>query len=85
MYVKYQVIGSQNVAVPTHFFKIILCESKNGEYELQSYVMPNAYCDKSTPLSNYLVPLDSIERSAGFIFFDRLQRPKLKTINGKSV
>lgn len=30
------------------------------------------------------VPLESIERAAGLIFFDRLPKDKLKKINGKS-
>jgi hypothetical protein len=34
-YVKYEVIGPNDVAVPTHFFKVILMEAKNG------YAMPH--------------------------------------------
>jgi endonuclease G len=29
-YVKYEVIGPNDVAVPTHFFKVILMEKANG-------------------------------------------------------
>lgn len=82
MYVKYEVIGSQNVAVPTHYFKVILCE-KQGTYSLYSYVLPNQPCDSSTPLSRYQVPIDSIERAAGFILFDKIPRKSIKYINGK--
>ena len=82
MYVKYEVIGQQNVAVPTHFFKVILCEKK-GNYSLYSYVLPNLPCDNSTPLSSYLVPIDSIERAAGFLIFDKIPRKQFKLINGK--
>jgi hypothetical protein len=42
------------------------------------YVLPNQPCDNSTPLSSYLVPLDSIERAAGFLLFDKLPRNQLK-------
>ena len=70
------------MAVPTHFFKVVLCE-KNGEYMLYSYVLPNATCNNETPLSFYLVPLDSIERAAGFLLFDKLPKNKFKLINGK--
>jgi len=76
-YVKYEVIGSHNVAVPTHFFKVVLCE-KQGVYSLYPYVLPNQPCDNSTPLSSYIVPLDSIERAAGLILFDKLPRNQLK-------
>jgi len=80
MYVKYEVIGNQQVAVPTHFFKVVVTE-KSGQYGLLSYVLPNAPCDKGIPLNNYLVPLDSIERAAGFLLFDRLPRNTIKSIN----
>lgn len=83
LYVRYEVIGANNVAVPTHFFKVVLCETKNGDYELFSYVMPNAVCSNEIPLDRYLVPIDSIERSAGFLLFDRLMKNKIKMINGK--
>ena len=83
LYVKYEVIGEQHVSVPTHFFKVVLCENKNGTYDLFSYVLPNAFCNKDIPLQSYLVPIDSIERAAGFLLFDRLMKSKIKLINGK--
>ena len=82
LYVKYQVIGASNVAVPTHFFKVMLCE-KGGEFHAYSYVMPNAPCSNETPLSSYMVPLDSVERAAGFLIFDRMPRSQIKSINSK--
>ena len=82
LYVKYEVIGQSNVSVPTHFFKVLLCE-KAGEFHLYSYVMPNAPCNNETPLSSYMVPIDSIERAAGFILFDRVAKSQIKTFNSK--
>ena len=73
------MIGVNNVAVPTHFFKVVLCE-KGGEYSVYSYVLPNAPCDDSTPLSSYIVPLDSIERAAGFLFFEKIPRKQIKLL-----
>ena len=35
------------------------------------------------PLSDFLVPLDSIERAAGFLIFHQFPKEKLKKINGK--
>ena len=83
LYVKYEVIGTQNIAVPTHYFKVILGENKDGNYDLFSYVLPNSYCPKETPLESYLVPIDSIERAAGFLLFDRVLKSKMKLVNGK--
>lgn len=84
MYVKYQVIGRNHVAVPTHFFKVVVTENSNRELALESYVMPNAPIEDNTPLSAFLVPIETVERAAGLLFFDKLSLDKLKTINGKS-
>ncbi|XP_077334801.1 endonuclease G, mitochondrial [Lithobates pipiens] len=77
MYVKYQVIGTNNVAVPTHFFKVVVLEKFNGEIELRPYVMPNCPVDDKIPLEHFLVPIESIERAAGLLFVPNI----LKTTN----
>ncbi|KAH1021901.1 hypothetical protein HUJ04_011385 [Dendroctonus ponderosae] len=41
MYVKYEVIGSQHVAVPTHFYKMVVGENQDGSLEMECYVMEN--------------------------------------------
>lgn len=41
LYVKYKVIGKNFVAVPTHFFKVVLLENEKGEFELEAYLMAN--------------------------------------------
>ncbi|KAK0179682.1 hypothetical protein PV327_005413 [Microctonus hyperodae] len=84
-YVKYEVIGSNHVAVPTHFFKIVVGETKDSKYEMEAYVMPNAPIDDSIPLTSFQVPPESIERAAGLLFFDKLSRSRLIKINGKKV
>ena len=82
-YVKYQVIGQNNVAVPTHFFKILVMENDGGELELESFVLPNQEIHDSVPLDNFRVPPESVERAAGLLFFDRVSREKLAKINGQ--
>ncbi|KAI4458155.1 endonuclease related [Holotrichia oblita] len=67
-YVKYEVIGANNVAVPTHFFKIVVAETENGELHMESYVMPNQVIDNNVALSNFQVSLKSIKAKV-FIFF----------------
>ncbi|KAK0172674.1 hypothetical protein PV328_005964 [Microctonus aethiopoides] len=84
-YVKYEVIGSNHVAVPTHFFKIVVGETKDSKYEMEAYVMPNAPIDDNIPLTSFQVPPESIERAAGLLFFDKLSRSRLTKINGKKV
>jgi len=81
-YVKYQVIGQNNVAVPTHFFKIVVMENETRDLELDAFVLPNEEIPDATPLDNFRVPPESVERAAGLLFFDRINRDKLVKING---
>lgn len=84
MYVSYEVIGQNHVAVPTHFFKVLVIES-NGSFDLEAYVLPNCVVDDKTPIESFRVPVDTIERSAGLLFFERIPRNKFRSINGKKV
>ncbi|ODV81558.1 uncharacterized protein CANTADRAFT_24460 [Suhomyces tanzawaensis NRRL Y-17324] len=65
--VTYEVIGSPpNIAVPTHFFKLIVGE-KNGQEDISvgAFVLPNDVIDNSTPLTQFQVPVEALERSSG--------------------
>ena len=81
-FVKYKLIGDNNVAVPTHFFKVILARSRKGGFILESYVMPNEEIRDDIPISSYLVPKHAIERGAGFMIFDYVADSQYHTING---
>lgn len=54
-YIKYQVIGANTVAVPTHFYKVIVCETKNHELDMEAYVLPNNVIQNDTPLKVFQV------------------------------
>nr|XP_012220787.1 PREDICTED: endonuclease G, mitochondrial [Linepithema humile] len=84
-YVRYEVIGANHVAVPTHFYKVIVGETSDGKLEMEAFVMPNAPIDDNTPLTNFQVPPESIERAAGLLFFDKISRNKLNKVNGKNI
>ena len=69
------------VAVPTHFYKVILTESSRSKrtrdkdratYGVAAFVIPNTYVDPSTPLSSFLVPIDALESVAGVKFHKHL-------------
>jgi len=47
--------------------------------------MPNQVISNDTPISVFQVPPESVERSAGLLFFDQINRKQLTTINGKKV
>jgi len=67
-YVKYQVIGENDVAVPTHFFKVIFAEKKGGSFDRFAYILPNESIDKNIDLDRFLVSIEKVEKGAGFIF-----------------
>lgn len=85
LYVKYPVIGPNNVAVPTHFFKVIAVENYRGEFELMSFVMPNEVIQDHIPIKNFMVPVETIERAGGILLFDKVPKNRFTIINGKRV
>jgi endonuclease G len=66
-YVKYQVIGDNDVAVPTHYFKVIRC-LKAAQATTEAFIIPNAPVPLDAPLQNFAVTLDKVERVAGISF-----------------
>jgi len=58
--VSYQVIGEQNVAVPTHYFKVIKWRAG-----AEAYILPNIEKLDDRPLKEYQVTLDKVEELAG--------------------
>ena len=84
-YVRYEVIGANHVAVPTHFYKIVVGETHDSKLEMEAFVMPNTPIDDKVPLTNFQVPPESVERAAGLLFFDKISRDKLNKINGRKV
>jgi endonuclease G, mitochondrial len=58
-WVKYQVIGDGDVAVPTHFFKVIYLESTRESF---AYILPNESIVKTT--------VKKVEQVAGILFSD---------------
>lgn len=81
-FIKYQLIGDNNVAVPTHFFKVIVAPSKNGGFILESYVMPNEEIRDDIPISSFIVPKSAIEKGAGYFIFEFIADSQYRTING---
>ena len=95
---RYPLIGEapELVAVPTHFFKVILVDEHANDQEnvyssdtsllgdvddynappksakVAAFVLPNAYIDPNTPLSNFAVPLESLEAVSGLTFFPKV-------------
>lgn len=88
--VSYEMIGNPpNIAVPTHFFKVVIGEYDNNSNNNNSYrnssgisnvavgafVIPNEPIDNTTSLKSFYVPLESVERSSGFELISDLKVP----------
>ena len=80
MYVKHEVIGKNNVAVPTHFFKVILYqkEPNSGLFQMECFLMPNADISASQPLKDFRIDPTVVERAAGILFFNAIPRNRIK-------
>ncbi|KAI9320015.1 hypothetical protein BX666DRAFT_1853105 [Dichotomocladium elegans] len=78
--VTYNVIGKiPNVAVPTHFYKILLV-TNGTDYTSAAFVLPNQAIDSSTDLKSFQVDIKVIERAAGLTFFSELDRSTFKDL-----
>jgi hypothetical protein len=60
------------VAVPTHFFKVVLAaDARGAPVAIQAFVLPNAPIPGGKPLTAFAVPLAALEEAAGLRFFER--------------
>lgn len=67
-YVTYQVIGKNDVAVPTHFFKVIKADDN-----LFAFVLPNEKIE-DTDFESFAVPVEKIEKVSGIIFAEAFKK-----------
>ncbi|KAF8939032.1 nuclease [Dissophora ornata] len=80
-YVKHEVIGNPpNIAVPTHFYKVILTDRGNGDMSMGAFVLPNNTIQNGVPLTAFQVPIEAVEKASGLRFFEKLERRALKNL-----
>jgi endonuclease G len=86
-YVKYEVIGSPpNVAVPTHFYKVIFAEEDEpgspgaGKVAIGAFVLPNERIPNEKPLADFEVPIEAVERASGLEFASKLPAQRRKRL-----
>lgn len=60
-----KTIGNNQVAVPTHFYKIIYNQNQN---EAISFIVPNQSGLDPNTLPNYIVSVNEVEKAAGVTF-----------------
>ncbi|KAF3914368.1 Nuclease [Dactylellina cionopaga] len=84
--VTYEVIGSPpNVAVPTHFYKIIVGESTTEPSPIPSvaigaFVLPNTPIDNKTPLAEFAVPVEVVEKASGMDFLSLVPTDRRRSL-----
>lgn len=81
--VSYEVIGNPpNVAVPTHFYKVIYAEDgkTGGKVSIGAFVLPNAPIPNHKPLVDFEVPVEAVERASGLEFATKLPVQRRKRL-----
>ncbi|KAK5139499.1 DNA/RNA non-specific endonuclease [Cryomyces antarcticus] len=81
--VSYEVIGSPpNIAVPTHFYKVVLAEDgrAGGSVAVGAFVLPNAPIANAKPLADFEVPVEAVERASGLEFASLLPAERRKRL-----
>lgn len=66
-WVKYRVIGDNEVAVPSHFYKVIFLSALDTT-ESEAFIIPNQRIDPKTPLKNFKTTIEKVEKAAGVLF-----------------
>ena len=67
--IQYEVIGENNVAVPTHLFKCFLGENKNSKKGVACFLMQNEPILEDKPLTDFQVPVEEVEKITGLRIF----------------
>ncbi|SFN91883.1 DNA/RNA non-specific endonuclease [Bizionia echini] len=65
-----KTIGSEKVAVPNQFYKIIL-DYNDGNPKVLAFLMPHVNSNK--PLYEFVVSVDTVEELTGINFFPELE------------
>lgn len=85
--VSYEVIGNPpSIAVPTHFFKLIVAEKSNkkpdssNDVAVAAFILPNDIIKNETPLRTFEIPVESLERSSGLELLKKLPANQRKSL-----
>lgn len=65
-------IGGNHVAVPTHFFKVLIAKDSTGKDEAVAFVMENRGYPRPFNFGEHIKPIRWIEERAGIDFFPDL-------------
>lgn len=83
---EYYVIGPNEVAVPTHFYKIVVSKNTAGKWKAIAFFMENRGYPKPWNMADYVVPVSWIEQRTGLNFMPMLDtntRGELEDVSGR--
>lgn len=86
--VSYEMIGNPpNIAVPTHFYKVIFAEdgTVEGQVAIGAFVLPNAVIPNEKPITDFEVPVEAVERASGLEFATKLPVQRRKRLCADTV
>lgn len=76
--ISYPVLGD-SVAVPTHFFRILIRKTRDSVIEAQTFLVPNS-ADVEKGLEQYLSSIDKVESVTGVNLFSLLSEQEQRRI-----
>lgn len=81
--ITYQLIGDNRVAVPTHFFKIVLDNNDQNKPDVLAFLLPNQSLS-GQHYKNFLVSIDNIEKLTGMDFLSDLPKSIQSSIESQT-
>jgi endonuclease G len=80
--VSYRVVGRNNVAVPTHFYKIVIDANNVNNIEALAFLIPNENLSGHN-YAEYLVSIDEVESLTGLNFLSALPQAVQDSVESK--
>lgn len=74
------MIGPNEVAVPTHFFKVVLVENDKKPLALGTFVVPNKPLSNDTKIKDFSYSFAALEKKLGYKIFPNLATENLKDL-----
>jgi endonuclease G len=82
--IKHKVIGPDGVAVPTHFYKIVVAKDASGRWQSIAFVMENRKYQKPYDFTSFIKPVEWIEQRTGINFMPELDALEQKRLEHSS-
>ncbi|XP_061167169.1 nuclease EXOG, mitochondrial-like [Saccostrea echinata] len=78
--VVYPVIGKNEVAVPTHLYKVIVVETNGVPSAIGCFIVPNQPIENKYSLKEFQVSLEEIQKRTGVELFPNLDNTQLQSL-----